>query len=269
MVTKSRPAQPSMPWHPRSSCYSPAQLALRPPCRRKAGRQREAARGSGIELGLLMLIDENRLFPADPTARAIARRLYDGVKDLPIVSPHGHTDPRWYADDAAVPRPGDALRRARPLHFPHALQPGRAARGARHPAARRQPRPRPIRARSGACSPSTTICSAARRRGSGSTMSSPTLFGFTERLSAADRRRLFRPHQRSARPAGIPAARAVRALQHRGDRDDREPARSACRITGRSANPAGTGASSPPIGPIPSSIPSSKVFAATSSASAS
>jgi len=37
----------------------------------------------------------DRLLPSLPDTRAIARRLYDGIKDLPIVSPHGHTDPRW------------------------------------------------------------------------------------------------------------------------------------------------------------------------------
>jgi glucuronate isomerase len=42
----------------------------------------------------------DRLFPADPATRRLARALYDTVKDLPIVSPHGHTDPAWYADDA-------------------------------------------------------------------------------------------------------------------------------------------------------------------------
>jgi glucuronate isomerase len=31
--------------------------------------------------------------------RAIARDLYASVKALPIVSPHGHTDPRWFATD--------------------------------------------------------------------------------------------------------------------------------------------------------------------------
>ncbi|MCZ0736906.1 glucuronate isomerase [Phreatobacter sp. AB_2022a] len=41
----------------------------------------------------------DRLLPADPAARAIARRLYEGVATLPIISPHGHTDPRWYAED--------------------------------------------------------------------------------------------------------------------------------------------------------------------------
>ena len=35
----------------------------------------------------------DRLFPAEPRTRDIARGLYGGVRDLPIVSPHGHTDP--------------------------------------------------------------------------------------------------------------------------------------------------------------------------------
>ncbi|GFK95854.1 Uronate isomerase [Fundidesulfovibrio magnetotacticus] len=48
---------------------------------------------------------EDRLFPADPGTRGIARRLYAEVKDLPIVSPHGHTDPRWYAEDVRFPDP--------------------------------------------------------------------------------------------------------------------------------------------------------------------
>jgi glucuronate isomerase len=45
------------------------------------------------------VLHPDRLFPSDPTIRAIARRLYEGVAGLPIVSPHGHTDPRWYAEN--------------------------------------------------------------------------------------------------------------------------------------------------------------------------
>jgi glucuronate isomerase len=41
----------------------------------------------------------DRLFPADPATRDLTRALYATVKDLPIISPHGHTDPQWYADD--------------------------------------------------------------------------------------------------------------------------------------------------------------------------
>ncbi|MCM8729976.1 glucuronate isomerase [Hephaestia sp. GCM10023244] len=42
----------------------------------------------------------DRLFPADTTTRAIARRLFAEVEHLPIISPHGHTDPAWFATDA-------------------------------------------------------------------------------------------------------------------------------------------------------------------------
>lgn len=51
----------------------------------------------------------DRLLPPDPGVRAIARRLYGLVKDLPLVSPHGHTDPRWYAQDEAFPDPATLL----------------------------------------------------------------------------------------------------------------------------------------------------------------
>lgn len=42
----------------------------------------------------------DRLFPVDPDVRSITRRLYESVRDLPIISPHGHTDPAWFASNA-------------------------------------------------------------------------------------------------------------------------------------------------------------------------
>ncbi|MGP7796853.1 glucuronate isomerase [Sphingomonas sp. CLY1604] len=47
----------------------------------------------------------DRLLPADPVTRDIARELYGSVRDLPIISPHGHTDPAWFADDQPFPDP--------------------------------------------------------------------------------------------------------------------------------------------------------------------
>jgi len=41
----------------------------------------------------------DRLFSSDPMQRDLSRALYATVEDLPIVSPHGHTDPQWYADN--------------------------------------------------------------------------------------------------------------------------------------------------------------------------
>src|SRR6185312_2951368 len=45
-------------------------------------------------------LDEDRLLPVEPRTRAIARRLYGEVRRLPIISPHGHTDPEWFAGNA-------------------------------------------------------------------------------------------------------------------------------------------------------------------------
>ena len=47
-----------------------------------------------------LTLNPDRLLPADPETRAIARGLYESVAGLPIVSPHGHTDPAWFATDA-------------------------------------------------------------------------------------------------------------------------------------------------------------------------
>ncbi|WP_174296637.1 glucuronate isomerase [Sphingomonas bacterium] len=47
-----------------------------------------------------LLLHPDRLLPSDPVQRPIARALYATVADLPIVSPHGHTDARWFATDA-------------------------------------------------------------------------------------------------------------------------------------------------------------------------
>jgi glucuronate isomerase len=46
-----------------------------------------------------LALHPDRLFSAEPAQRGLARALYATVKDLPIVSPHGHTDPQWYADN--------------------------------------------------------------------------------------------------------------------------------------------------------------------------
>ena len=47
-------------------------------------------------------------FPEDKLSTN-ARDLYEGVRNLPIVSPHGHCDPKWWADDTAFPDPASLL----------------------------------------------------------------------------------------------------------------------------------------------------------------
>jgi len=61
------------------------------------------------------MLHPDRLFPSDPTQRAIARRLYGEVAALPIVSPHGHTDPSWFAQNEAFPDPASLF--VKPDHY--------------------------------------------------------------------------------------------------------------------------------------------------------
>ena len=58
--------------------------------------------GRGQDVALL---DEDRLFPAEERTRAIAKRLYEGIRGLPIVSPHGHTQAKWFAHNEPFPDP--------------------------------------------------------------------------------------------------------------------------------------------------------------------
>jgi glucuronate isomerase len=53
--------------------------------------------------------DPDRLLPPDPSTRAVARRLYHAVRDLPIVSPHGHVDPAVLLHDEPFADPASLL----------------------------------------------------------------------------------------------------------------------------------------------------------------
>src|SRR5713101_3433688 len=59
--------------------------------------------------------DEDRCFDPDPAVRRTARELYHATRELPIVSPHGHVDPRLLADDASLPEPTGLL--VQPDHY--------------------------------------------------------------------------------------------------------------------------------------------------------
>lgn len=56
-----------------------------------------------------------RLFPADPATRAIAAELFEGVRSMPILSPHGHTQATWFAKNEAFPNPTELL--IQPDHY--------------------------------------------------------------------------------------------------------------------------------------------------------
>jgi glucuronate isomerase len=61
----------------------------------------------------------DRLLPADPGVRAIARRLYESVATLPVISPHGHVPASWLADDTPFTDPTSLL--VTPDHYVNRL----------------------------------------------------------------------------------------------------------------------------------------------------
>ena len=65
------------------------------------------------------ILHEDRLFPAEPSARAIAKRIYQSVRSLPIVSPHGHTQAAWFAKNQPFPNPAKLF--VQPDHYVHRM----------------------------------------------------------------------------------------------------------------------------------------------------
>jgi len=56
-----------------------------------------------------LTLHPDRLLPADPAVRGIARELYEAVRALPIISPHGHVDPRLLLEDEPFADPTSLL----------------------------------------------------------------------------------------------------------------------------------------------------------------
>jgi glucuronate isomerase len=54
-------------------------------------------------------LDPDRFLPTEPAVRAIAARLFATVEKAPILSPHGHTDPAWFAYDQPFEDPVSLL----------------------------------------------------------------------------------------------------------------------------------------------------------------
>ena len=57
----------------------------------------------------------DRFFDPEPSVRQIARELYEGTRDLPLVCPHGHVDPAILADDRPFPEPASLI--VQPDHY--------------------------------------------------------------------------------------------------------------------------------------------------------
>lgn len=54
-------------------------------------------------------LDDDRYLGANPKEREIARRLYDSVRNLPLLCPHGHVDPALFAENKPFPDPSELL----------------------------------------------------------------------------------------------------------------------------------------------------------------
>ena len=63
----------------------------------------------------MKLLHEDRLFPAEATTKGIAKDLYSTIRDLPIVSPHGHTQAGWFAHNQPFPDPAKLF--VQPDHY--------------------------------------------------------------------------------------------------------------------------------------------------------
>ncbi len=62
-----------------------------------------------------LTLHADRLLPTDPAVRAIARDLYASISDHPIISPHGHVDPRMLLADEPFADPTSLL--LQPDHY--------------------------------------------------------------------------------------------------------------------------------------------------------
>ena len=169
-----------------------------------------------------LTLHPDRLLPADAGTRAIAARLYEAVQDLPIVSPHGHVDPRLLVDDTPFADPTSLL--LQPDHYvtrllhangvpledagrrrrspPRGAGPRRLAAALR-PLARVPRHPGPVLVR--------------QRTGRHLRHHATPVRG--------ERGRPVRPDRRPARPAGVPAAGPVAPVRHRDPRHHRRSRR--------------------------------------------
>jgi glucuronate isomerase len=56
-----------------------------------------------------LVLNPERYFSSNPVERSIARQLYERIKDLPLLCPHGHVDPRLFAENKPFPDPTELL----------------------------------------------------------------------------------------------------------------------------------------------------------------
>ena len=159
-------------------------------------------------------------------------------RDLPILSPHGHTDPQWFASECAVHQCDRVAARARSLPVSHAVQPGHSISTRSACASRRGSFARRSARCVAHCSQRTSICFAARLCAVAELCVRESVRLRRCALEADDRRSLLRCHRREARAAPSsgrarcssastsrcwrrPNRRSTRSMHHRAIREQR------------------------------------------------
>lgn len=56
-----------------------------------------------------LVLDPDRFFDPLPAVRSLARELYESVREMPLVSPHGHVDPKILAENTPFPDPTELI----------------------------------------------------------------------------------------------------------------------------------------------------------------
>ena len=175
----------------------------------------------------------DRLFPADTGLATSRASSTPRSPKLPIVSPHGHTDPQWFADNEPFPDPAQLF--IVPDHYVHRMLysqgvPPEDVGVPRLDGGPVEADPRKIWRRFAE--------NFHLFRGTPSWLwlnhAFTEVLGFRERLSAANADRAYDHIAACLRTAGVPSARVVRAVQHRGADDNGEPARRSAVIIARS-----------------------------------
>jgi glucuronate isomerase len=74
----------------------------------------------GLSAGTAALVlHADRYFDADAEVRRLARELYAGTRELPLIAPHGHVEPQILAENTPFPEPSALL--IAPDHYIHRM----------------------------------------------------------------------------------------------------------------------------------------------------
>jgi len=168
------------------------------------------------------LLPADRFLPPDPARRVVARELYTAIAELPIISPHGHVDPRLLADeDATFGTPAELF--VIRITTSSGCSTRRGSRSSRWGSGRAtqalvRARPdwpsRPTTGESGRRSPTTFTCSGARRPGSGWPNALYEVFASASRWQRQCQAIYDELSDKLARPE-VPTARTFRTLTTR------------------------------------------------------